>query len=82
MLLRHGRDIVSGTVTLNGKRVAVSHGNRHLVAQIDLRGVAQGTATVRIHGRLAGGQTVSFTRRYRTCTTTPGSNELKRKQAI
>jgi hypothetical protein len=79
MLLKHGRTLTDGKVTVNGKRVAVRRGGKHMTARIDLRGLT-GTISVRIRASLKGGGKVDFTRRYRTCSSTPGDNGLKTKK--
>jgi len=57
MLLRHGRDLVDGSATLNGKPVAVRRGGKHMTARIDLRGLAAGTVSVKIVAKTAEGRT-------------------------
>ena len=62
----HGERLVSATVYVNGKRVAVLKGRR-LRSRIDLRGLPAGRYTVRIVGRTQTGRRVTGTRRYYTC---------------
>ena len=53
---------------VNGKQVPIRRANKHMTARIDLRGLTAGTVAVEIRARIAGGGTVKFTRRYRTCS--------------
>ena len=55
------------TVTVNGKNVPVTKGQRRR-AQVDLRNLPKGRFTVVIRMTLADGGKVRDTRRYRTCT--------------
>jgi hypothetical protein len=63
---RAGVTLISATVAVNGKRVAVRKGRR-LTAPVDLRGLPRGRFTVRISARTWDGRTITGTRRYRTC---------------
>jgi hypothetical protein len=54
-------------VRVNGRRVAVRRGTR-LTAPVDLRNLPRGRFSVAIRLVVAGGRTISGTRRYRTCT--------------
>jgi hypothetical protein len=56
------------SVFLNGRRVKVARGPQ-VSAAIDLRGLPQGTYTVRIVAVTTAGRTVTSTRTYRTCVT-------------
>ncbi len=62
-----GVHILSATILVNGRQVAVRKG-AHLSAPVNLRGLPKGRYAVRIVVRLAGGKVVAETRRYRTCT--------------
>jgi hypothetical protein len=62
---RRGR-IRSARVYVDGKRVRVVRGDR-LTARVDLRGMPKGRFTVRVVIRTTRGQTITRTRRYRTC---------------
>jgi len=58
--------IVEAVVSVNGKRVKVVRGKR-LTAPVDLRGLPKGRFTVQITIRTKAGQSITGTRRYRTC---------------
>jgi uncharacterized Zn-binding protein involved in type VI secretion len=58
--------LVSATILVNGRRVAVRKGRR-LTAGVDLRGLPPGRFTVTIKARTTSGRTITGTRRYRTC---------------
>lgn len=59
-------EIVSATVFVNGRRVAVRSGAR-LTAPVKLKGLPKGRYTVKITGRAADGRTVNDVRKYKTC---------------
>jgi hypothetical protein len=61
-----GVQVLSASVRLNGRQVAVRSGRR-LSAPVSLRGLPKGRYALRIVVRLAGGRVVSETRRYHTC---------------
>lgn len=63
---RRGRKYVSALVFLNGRRVITRRGSR-VTARIDLRGLPRGRFTVRIVVLTTRGETITGTRRYRTC---------------
>jgi hypothetical protein len=54
-------------VKVNGKQVQVVRGKR-LSAPVNLTGLPQGRFTIVIAVKTAAGQTITGTRRYRTCT--------------
>jgi hypothetical protein len=58
--------LVSATILVNGRRVAVRKGRR-LTAGVDLRGLPPGRFTVTIKARTTSGRTITGKRRYRTC---------------
>jgi hypothetical protein len=64
--LRRRDRVRSGTVTVNGRRIArLRRTSRSAV--VDLRRRPYGTYVVRVRLRTSAGRTVAFTRTYRTC---------------
>jgi hypothetical protein len=61
-----GKKLASARVYVNGKRIKVLRGRR-LRARVNLRGLPEGTVTIRVVARTSGGKKVTETRRYRTC---------------
>ena len=57
-----------GSVTVNGKSAHVVKSGRQSHAMVDLRSLNRGVYTVTVTVRFASGRSVSFVRRYRTCT--------------
>jgi hypothetical protein len=64
---RRADRIRTATVTVAGKRAAISYGRR-VTARIDLRQLPKGAFTVHIKVKLKSGRTLKGTRRYHTCT--------------
>lgn len=72
-----GSAVVSVTVRVNGRSVAVRRGAR-LRSTVNLRSLPKGRFRVEIRLTLADGRIVSGTRRYRTCTPKrPGTTKPK-----
>jgi hypothetical protein len=71
--------LVSATVFLGGRRVAVRRGGR-LTARVDLRGLPPGRFTVTIRARTASGRTLTDRRRYRTCSRAPRRIQLRTRR--
>ncbi len=63
-----GAKLRSATVTVNGKRVKVRRSGSRLVATVNLKGTAKGTAKVTVVARTTRGKVVRETRSYRPCT--------------
>ena len=62
-----GDHLRSARVYVDGKRVRVLHGGKHLRAIVDLRGKGRKVVTVRIVGRTRSGRVLRQTRRFHTC---------------
>lgn len=61
-----GVTVTKAVVRVNGKPVATRKGAR-ITAPVDLRGLPKGRYTVKVTVTFASGQTLSGTRKYRTC---------------
>lgn len=62
-----GVKAVSATVFVNGKRTVVRRGKR-ITATVTLKGLKKGQYKVVIRVRYSDGRTLSYTRRFKTCT--------------
>ena len=65
---KRGHRLRSARVYVDGKRVRVKRGRRHMTARINLRGRARGTVHVRIVAVTRSGRRIVTKRHFRTCT--------------
>ena len=65
--LKGGVKAVSATVFVNGKKTLTRKGKR-VTATVTLKGLKKGTYKVKINVKYSNGRTLSYTRKFKTCT--------------
>lgn len=65
--LKGGVKAVSATVFVNGKKTLTRKGKR-VTAIVTLKGLKKGRYTVKINVKYSNGRTLSYTRKFKTCT--------------
>lgn len=65
--IKGGHKAVSATVFVNGKKTTTRKGKR-ITATVTLKGLKKGTYNVRIRVKYSNGRTLSYTRKFKTCT--------------
>jgi hypothetical protein len=65
--IKGGYKAVSATVFVNNKKTTTRKGKR-ITATVTLKGLKKGTYNVRVRVKYSNGRTLSYTRKFKTCT--------------